>query len=238
MHQVQVQAKPGELSVCIGFPTGAYIPWQTALSLAATTRLCAQQGISIDVAVIAGAAIVTDARSQVADVFLKGKQSRLFWIDSDITWRAEDFIRMLVMTAEMDVVCAAYPRKRPDLGLTIQHSYPTINAFETNRFGCVKIDGTGLGFTVMTRAVIEKLAARAPRIFDEAYGAEIAEVFRTDTVSTPGRPKTRRGEDIAFFSDVRAAGYSIWLDPTVKLGHVGSHVHQTDVLKALGLVAQ
>ena len=221
MEQRQVRAKPEELSVCIGLPCGATLPWQTALSLAATVRACALKGIPVEVAVIAGAAIVTEARNQVVHAYLKTDCSRLFLIDSDMAWREDDFLRMLVLSEIMPVLCASYPRKRPDL----RHTIKPLEGIEAppNEFNCRQISGTGLGFTVMRREVVEAVVAAAGSAYDEVQAEEIPDVFRVDTVERRGR-RTRRGEDMAFFADVMQAGYPIWYDPSVKLGHVGMHV--------------
>ena len=231
MSEARIKAKPSDLSVVIGLPTGSHMPWQTAMSLAATTKACAEKGIDVDVACVAGSSIITEARNQVVHQYLKSRASRLFWIDSDIAWQPEDFLRLLVFSAKMDVVCAAYPRKRPDTRFTIKHTLP----LDRNDLGCVKIEGTGLGFTVLRRGIVEILAAQAPLYFDEAQDMELADVFRLDTVYGKRHKRTRRGEDMAFFSDIRAEGYDVWLDPSVKLGHVGTHVFTDDPAVALGL---
>ena len=227
MSEARIEAKPSDLSVVIGLPTGSHVPWQTAMSLAATTKACAEKGIEIDVACVAGSSIITEARNQVVHQYLKSRASRLFWIDSDIAWQPEDFLRLLVFSAQMDVVCAAYPRKRPDTRFTIKHTLP----LERNSLGCVKIEGTGLGFTVMRREVVEKVVEGCPQYIDEAQDMELADVFRLDLV----RGNHRRGEDMAFFADIRSKGYDVWLDPSVQLGHVGTHVFTADPAVALGL---
>lgn len=220
MQALEIHAHAADLSVCIGMPTGPSIPWQTAMALAATTRLCATKGIEIQVSVVAGAAIVTGARDQVVREYLKTDASRLMWIDSDIAWREGDFLRMLLLSTEMPVLCASYPRKRPDEGHTI---VPFDGDTTPNKFGCYRISGTGLGFTVMRREVVEKLSAAAEPVFDEFQGEAIPAVFRVDTVMRDGR-RTRRGEDMAFFSDIADLGYPVWYDPSIKLGHVGPYV--------------
>jgi hypothetical protein len=66
-------------------------------------------------------------------------------------------------------------------------------------------------------------------IIDDVNRREIASVFRIDAVN--GR---RRGEDIAFFSDIRALGHKVWLDTTIDLGHIGSKTYRgtvRDILK-------
>jgi hypothetical protein len=44
------------------------------------------------------------------------------------------------------------------------------------------------------------------------------------------RSAEERGKDAMFFSDVRALGYKVWIDvwidPTIKLGHVGPEIYE------------
>jgi hypothetical protein len=63
---------------------------------------------------------------------------------------------------------------------------------------------------------------------DQIAKREIPSVFRIDSVDGG-----RRGEDMAFFADIRAAGYKVMLDPTVDLGHVGRKVYTGSIRDAL-----
>jgi hypothetical protein len=219
------------IKVSIGIPCGSDVPWQTALSLAKTVQVCALQGISAELNIVAGCSIVTRARSLVLDQFLKGTANRLFWIDADVVWEPADFFKMLAHSTVMDVVCGAYPmRGGAHAGqFTIQH--PDLENFELNNYGCVKIEGIGMGFSIMTREVVERVAASKPKLRDRAHGTQLAEVFRVDTVDED----YARGEDMAFFADVRELGFPVWLDPTINVGHVGSHVFRANAAKSLHL---
>lgn len=225
----ELRPDPKELSVAIGFPTGATLPFPTALSLARTTHACALRGVDVTVEFVAGSSIITTARSQVVHRFLQGNKKRLFWIDSDIEWEPEDFLRLLGMSQQLDVVCGAYPLKREG-----QNAFVVLNdnpgQVTINPLGCIKIQGTGLGFCVMSRAVVEKIVATKPVIHNQGSGEHIADVFRIDTID--GK---LRGEDMAFFDDLRALGYDIWLDPTISLGHLGWKSYRGDLVKAFGL---
>lgn len=228
---VELAFKAGEMSVCIGMPASRDIPVPTALALMRTAHACAARGIPFDVQMVAGSSIITVARSQVAHRFLQGKSSRLFWIDSDIEWSAEDFLRLLALSSKMDVVCGAYPLKRDDEKRSYVIRTPEPDTYSLNSWGCVKIDGLGLGFVVMTRRVVEAVAATKPTILNEASDETMPDIFRLDRTAD-GR---MRGEDIAFFEDVKAAGFDAWLDPTINLGHVGQKVYRGDVVQALRL---
>lgn len=230
-------AVPDKLSVSIGLPCGSpYMPWQTAMSLAKTVHVLGKQGVETRIECIAGSSIVSHARNQVAKAFLEQNDTdRLFWIDADMVWTPDQFLKLLVLSYKYDVVCATYPMKREDKALVIKH--PDLAKFEINQHGLIKVFGVGLGFTIVTRKVMEEIAAAKPWVTNPASAGKSAyrDIFELRKTKDPEGHTTGQGEDMAFFDDVRAAGYSIWLDPTIQLGHVGSYVYVTDPVAGLGL---
>ncbi len=146
-------------------------------------------------------------------------------LDADMVPTPDDFVRLLAHSTKMDCVCASYTaRKDPPL-FYIDWGDVT-KQVETNEYGCIPIHGTGLGFTVVTRDIIQELTDRAPRLTFPQYPNEpIPKVFRFDEPDG-----IARGEDMAFFSDVRALGHSVYLDPHITLGHVGSKVFKASIL--------
>lgn len=229
MSEVVLQPDAAALSVSIGFPTGLTLPWPTALSLARTTHACARRGIEVDIDFVCGSSIITVARSLVAHRFLQSNKKKLFWIDSDIEWEPDDFLRLLGLSGEMDVVCTSYPLKREENSGFVVYTEGAEKT-ELNKFGCIKISGTGLGFCVMDRKVVERVAETKPKILNQGSGDTMADIFRIDTID--GK---LRGEDMAFFEDIQKLGYDIWLDPTIQLGHIGSKTYRGNLVKAFGL---
>ena len=218
-------------AIAVGMPCGATVPWQTAMSMARTTRFAAQNGVPLDLCVTAGGSVVSEARNLVLNSFLRTKADILLWIDSDIEWSVADFSSIVQAAHVVEVVCAAYPVKIPSMPFIV--TQPDPENVEVNGLGLVKINGTGLGFCAVSRKVIEKLVARAERV-DIGTEKDVADVFRVDRTITDGR-RTARGEDMAFFADIRELGYDVWLDPTIKLGHAGNFVFRGDPVVALGL---
>ncbi len=218
-------------SVAIGIPCGPTVPWQTAVSLARTARFAAQHGIALDMCITAGGSVVSEARNLVLNSFLRTKAETLFWIDSDIEWAVTDFVTLLQWAFTVDVVCAAYPAKTPTKPFIIKQPDP--ENVEMNGLGLIKILGTGLGFCAVSRAAIEGLVMRAPRV-DIGEERDVPDVFRIDRTTMNGR-RTAQGEDMAFFADLREGGYDVWLDPTIQLGHVGNYVYRGDPVAVLGL---
>ena len=202
----------GGVSVFIGIPIFGQMPPHTALSLALTAQACGASGVNLEIC-FEQRGIVTVARDQVLDSFLKCDKQKLFWIDSDIVWEPKDFFRLVALSTIRDVVSVAYPAKTETLHFQIGGDG---RAQEPDDLGLFEIWGTGLGFTIMDRKVCEAVSDRAPLAYDTVAKRDMKSVFRVDIQNGQ-----YRGEDIAFFDDIRALGHKVWLDPTISLGHIG-----------------
>jgi hypothetical protein len=201
------------VSVTIGMPVGGSIPPWTVASLVSTISQCASSGIRCEF-VMEQSSVVQIGRDAILDDFLKDDTDKLFWIDSDMTWEPGDFLRLLALSTIKPVVCATYPRKvegGPQFQIDMD-----LDAVESDDHGLIPVRGAGLGFTVVDRAVCRQLADSKPMVADGLNGRAMREVFRVDTID--GR---RRTEDMAFFADIRELGHTVWLDPSINLGHVG-----------------
>ena len=201
------------VSVTIGMPVGGSIPPWTVSSLVSTISHCAANGIRCEFTMEASS-VVQIGRDAVLDDFLQDDTQKLFWIDSDMVWEPGDFLRLLALSTTRGVVCAAYPRK-VDGPIQLQIDMDR-GATERDEHGLMPIRGAGLGFTIVDRSICEELAATKPIVTDGLNRRSMREVFRVDTID--GR---RRTEDMAFFADIRELGHTVWLDPTINLGHVG-----------------
>ena len=216
--------------IMVGMPVGSgSVPWATAVSLMATLRVFDRQQIPVRIEAPVGSSVVTWARDAVAGAFLKSDFTHLFWIDSDIVWAPADFARLVKWGAVYDVIGAAYAYKKdpPQVFINLPGAE---GEREVDGHGNVRVKSLGLGFTLIKRAVIERLAATKDTVIVE--GVEHPDMFRISR-----RPDTKGGlgEDVAFFEDLAALGYSVFLDPSVSLGHVGQKIYRANVIEALGL---
>lgn len=205
------------VSVFLAMPTHRDLPPETVRSLLETQATLLRHGIDLDVRMQAGGSLVHHARSIAAWQFLQTGCSHLFWVDSDIDWRAADFIRVVALCTRLECVGGVYPAKHDPPVLFLDTGDPD-GKVQANEHGCLPMNGLGLGFTCIQRHVIEELAALAPMArFPDANGGEpIPHIFRCDMHNG-----FARGEDMAFFADIRALGYVVNLDPTITLGHIG-----------------
>jgi hypothetical protein len=169
--------------------------------------------------------IIQDGRNAVFTDFLDSEATKLFWIDSDMVWGVDDFLKMLALSTKREVVCAAYPTKKPGK-TSFQINYEEPLVWED--YGLISIKGIGLGFSIIDRKVCEKLAAKFPRY--TSRGRSLVDLFRIDLIDGE-----RRTEDMAFFSDITDLGYKVWLDPDIALGHIGDAEWRGRLGDALGI---
>ena len=214
------------VSVQIGIPAFNGVSPQTTVALIDTCLHLQKTGIPGDVKIQYGCSIITQARSFVADEFLRSEATHLFMIDADINWTSADFVRLLALATKMEVVAGIYPLK------TDPESWawaPGVGIKAVNEWGCLPINGLGLGFCCVQRKIIEELADLAPKLKFAHKPEKVAVMFRCDQDADDNF----RGEDIAFFADIRRIGYDVWLDPTINLGHVGAKEYRGDFMAAL-----
>lgn len=220
-----------EYAVGICFPCGPTVPWQTTLSLARTVHALATLDIPVNIHAIAGSSDVVLARDAVLTRFLEVDDKFAFWIDSDIGWEPADFIRVLKLSKELGMACAAYPLKREpaDCIVNFADAEPKPNAL-----GCYELLSTGLGFTCIRRDVLDSFAATKDYMRHSGNGTMIIDAFdRRKRVDAAG-VKSGVGEDCAFFDDMRALGHKLWLDPTIVLDHIGQKAYRAQLATLKG----
>lgn len=216
------------------------IEFETHLSCLATQETCIKNGIDLRITPVYGVRYVPAARSQAVHAFLQSDATHLFFIDSDMEWQARDFMRFLALGSKAGCVYAAYPHRRDPLDFMVSVSEPLDgdNSVATNEWGCIPMRGSpfkgaGLGFSVIQRGVLERMAKDAPRLIFPSSAEPIACVFDTDAVDGKFR-----GEDIRFFAQADQLGEAVWLDPSVALGHVGKKIFRGRMADHLKLTAQ
>lgn len=216
--------------VMIGMPIGSgNIPWATAVSLMSTLRACDREKLDVKISAPVGSSVVTWARSAVVGAFLKSDCTHLFWIDADLVWTPADFFRLVAFGAAHDMIGGAYRLKKEP----VQHivNFPAGDSYEVNGHGNVRVDSLAMGFTICKREVIEKVAATKEMMHDAIANVDYHDFFRLGRLPNGNA----LGEDIAFFNDATALGFKVWLDPSIKLGHVGTKTYTGDVIDELGL---
>lgn len=189
------------------------MPIKTAMSLAKTALACGANGVPLSI-IMEGCTDVVLSRNYVVREFLTIDADKLFWIDSDMVWEPELFFRFVALSTVEDVVCATYRDRRKG----VFHAQIPENP-KHGEYGLVECTGSGLGFTIVDRKVIEELDGKYPKKRDPMDATMVPQVFRTGD-----KPEEIDTEDFAFFARVRETGRTVWLYPDATLGHLGEQM--------------
>lgn len=183
---------------------------QSCLSLALGLRL------PISFALIGNEALVTRARNTLVDQFLQSDCTHLLFVDSDIKFEPLDVVKLL--QANKEVIGAAYPMKKLPLQYVVNAIPGVSSTTEVS-----EVTSIGTGFLMIQRSVFETYKSHYPQlkyIGDQPsnLGKELFAYF--DTAIVDGKYLS---EDYLFCHNWKATGGSVWIDPTIRLAHIGQH---------------
>jgi len=196
-----------------------------AISLMKLGQMVMEHGINIQVNSVCGCSVVSRARNVIADQFLKSDCDHLLFIDADMTFNPEDVLRLLAWNQNKGIVAGAYEaRKEGKIYILTLDSKN--NDVVMDNMGLVKAKRVATGFMMIQRQVFTKLAKLHPEWLhkDNADPKETLYAF-FDFLCTP---EGYVGEDFLFCQRATDAGFEVWIDPTIKLGHMGVHEYISD----------
>jgi hypothetical protein len=185
-------------------------------SLAATIPELIKYGVSYDIMTLNKESIISRARNTLAATFLKHGADYLFFIDADEGWDPTGFLRMLA--AEKEIVGAAAPRK--EFPITFCANLPEGPIQSCDKTGVISVNELGTGFMCIHKSVFEKMMEAEPLNFfyDVTTHERVYNFFEPRIIAYKFW-----SEDYTFCQNWRKLGGKVWLDPSVKLQHVGEH---------------
>lgn len=218
-------------SVMIAMPCyGGVVSDKTAKGLFNLGKELRTAGIDHGLLTMANESLVTKARSRIANFFMNNTEYEyILFIDADIGFTPEDVFKLL--SSNKDIVCGAYPMK----GIPLRYNY-NLSQPEVKEGDLVRIENIGFGFALIHRKVFESISNK--------YGEELKYFPATNNSSYPPTEKEYHNsyhyflelkkdmsylpEDFSFFERAKSVGYTTWLNTTIRLAHVGSHVYQEE----------
>jgi hypothetical protein len=208
-------------SVFIALPAYDFkVSLKLAVSLARFAQAAPQHGIDIQIGSICGCSVVSRARNLLAQDMLDSDCTDLMFIDSDINFEPEDIFRLMAWTTDPKKgIVAGVPRTRSTAKVYIATlDYDDNEELTMNAMGLVRAQRVATAFMMVRRDVFETLDAAHPewRYYDERTKRTVPCMF--DFMKTD---EGYIGEDFLFCDRVREHGFEVWIDPTIKLGHMG-----------------
>ena len=161
---------------------------------------------------ISCSSLIYDARNSMARRAVKEGFDRVLWLDSDMTFEPDLMERLSARLDEgRDYVSGLYFTRKAPVRPVL---YKTCGYYENEdgvrpmavwyddypRDDIFKVEATGFGGVMMTTDLIKRVA---------------------DKFGLPFSPMLGFGEDLSFCGRVMQCGEEMWVDSTIKMGHVG-----------------
>lgn len=158
----------------------------------------------------AGSLIYT-SRNDLATLAIQNEFDYVFWLDSDMQFKPDTFIRMMdtMQKHDLDILSGLYFRRVAPYSpvlfdkLEMNGDICDFSEFEEIPKELFEVGGCGFGCVLMKTDVFFDVQTKFGNMF---------------------APMGNNGEDVAFCIRARECGFKIWCDPSVICGHVGHMV--------------
>ncbi len=197
-------------TVTVAMATGGTVRSETVTSLIGALDVIRANGVDYYLALEIGGYVARN-RNDLVNTAQNNGSTHIMFIDNDQTFRPSAIQRLI--DNDKDIVCAPY-NARPAPGsplvsvvkmmdengeLPMDGSHSEFNLPK----GLVKVGGSGTGFMLIKTAVFEKLKKPYFVAWESPEG-----VHHT--------------EDIEFCIRARKAGFDVWANTSIPIGHVGT----------------
>ena len=143
------------------------------------------------------------ARTEIVREARANHSSHLFYLDTDMDFENDVVLRLLAH--DKDIIGANYNQRGFPLTTTVRVKNPeglyTIADIPDTLFEC---DAVATGCMLIKMSVFDTI--KEPWFF-----------YKFDAKGNP------IGEDVWFCEKAKEAGFKIWCDPTIKVGHIGEY---------------
>lgn len=219
--------------VLIGTPAyGGQVHARFAWSLVETKALLSAKGIPCGWMYTESESLIQRARDRIAAQFMAMPgASHLVFIDADIEWKPADVLRLL--SHDVPVVCGIYPKKCEPVEFPM---HPLMDAHgispRDDRTGKIQIASAPTGFLCIRRDAFERMAVsgvvkkiRAMQGIGDDVLPHLYDYFPVEVDDDDG---ILWSEDYNFCRLWRRIGGEIWMDPAIKLTHIGAKAYTGD----------
>lgn len=200
-------------------------------SLLELQKVLAQGGHIMEFMYIGNESLITQARNEVAHIFMRDNFDYLLFIDADHRFDPKGILRMV--EEDEAIICGVCPKKimnwttvadAAKLGATNLEFFTgffaidTMEKFEINLNKKFEVKHGGTGIMLIKREVFEKLTP-LQNTFKSFYGDHTTvEYFKTYV-----KDGKLLSEDYAFCNEWRELGGKVYAAPWIEITHIGSY---------------
>lgn len=168
--------------------------------------------------------LITSARNYLVEKFINDTDgTHLFFLDNDISFDKDAFLRLVSWGTICPVVAGCYRLKQPRHSYRVDLIKDEEDNYATAMGGQLLLaERVPTGFMLIQRKVIEDLSERHPEFHYRAKGHGVNEYTALVALfQNPFKDGAMIGEDYFFCDLVTSNGYAIFVDPAIELGHIG-----------------
>lgn len=217
------------MSVLICMPCyGGSVSDKTTNSLFNLGKTFVRNNVPHGLLTTANESLISKGRSKMANFFINNTEYEyLFFLDADVGFDPNDVLKLL--EHQKEIVCGAYPMKTVPLKWNFTLTEPL-----RKKGNLVAIERIGIGFSLIHRSVFDRIV--------EKYGQELKYIPTGESIGHETTEKEMNNsyhffselkeehiylpEDLSFFTRAKRCGFQPWMDVSINLCHVGSHVFQ------------
>lgn len=198
---------------------------KTAFALAQLAAVVAPIGATLTLTQVSGCSIITKARNSIVHDFLKSDATDLLFIDSDVVVSHNAILRLLALSGDKDVTAGAYPRRGTDRKFFLDMYFDKEGQLVFDENGLVRVHRIGTGFMLIRRHVLEHMVSRHP---EWAYHNDVTDETEVAVFDFAVKNGEYFGEDYLFCDRVVEEGFTVFLDPSISLPHIGTEEFSRD----------
>jgi hypothetical protein len=206
----------------------------SAFALANLAVKAGNLGIKLYLSHVSGCSLITKARNGLVADFLESDADSMLFLDADVIANADDILRLFALSLDKDITAGIYPRRGSDRKFFLDYHLDDKGALEFDANGLLRISRIGTGFMMIQRHVLETMIAKHPEwaYFNNVSNRTEYALFDLGIVNGE-----YYGEDYLFCDRASGDGFTVFLDPSISLPHIGSEKFtrnfDEDVLKPL-----
>jgi len=188
------------MKLLIAIPTTDYIHFQFVECLTKLIKQLDEDGVDYDV-FFQGNTLVYVGRDKIALKSFTEGYTHVLWLDSDMIF-TDTLLDDLMESGKSFVTGIAHGRRPPHASCLFTEIWPGCQRWEGWEYPSTpfKVAGCGMACVLMETSIIKDVWSKHGTAFF---------------------PERELGEDLAFCKRAADIGHEIWVEPTVRLGHIG-----------------
>lgn len=236
----QVQARLKTRCVLIATPSHGRPALKFAESMVETAVLLTKLEVDFNFLTVEGSSNLPRARNTLVAWFRSAaRYTDLLLIDDDMRWDAMAVVRLIA--SDKDLIGAVGRKKQDTTAWCVRVAPETLAAGGTSLQGpmqSLEVETVGTGMLKITRDCIERMVVARPDLQMDPRDNEMPADVRALYHRLFQFGDAEEGEDYTFCFRWREAGGSVWIDPSITLGHIGTKDYTGTFMDSLTVVEE